>query len=146
MRFDELSIRAGVKGIINVMRALNMLPNSRGAGKTAIKPVVAHASSWVRAGESGILRAMVPLGGRVEKGTLLGVIADPFGATEINVVSPFSGIVIGRSNLPLANEGDALFHIARFNDLGDAEARMDVFHEQHAPEPVTLPNPESPII
>ena len=146
LRFDEVSIRAGVKGIVNVMRALKMLPKSRGTGKSAIDPVVARASSWVRAGESGILRAMVPLGGRVKKGTLLGVIADPFGEREIKVVSPFSGIVIGRSNLPLANEGDALFHIARFNDLGDAEARMDVFHEEHTPEPVALPTPESPII
>ena len=29
LRFDEVSIRAGVKGIINVMRELEMLPPSR---------------------------------------------------------------------------------------------------------------------
>ncbi len=146
LRFDEVSIRAGVKGITNVMRELGMLAKKRRSEKAPAEPVVAHASSWVRAGESGILRAMVPLGGRVKKGALLGVIADPFGERELQITSPYSGIIIGKTNLPLANEGDALFHIARFSDLRDVEAKVDVFHEEHAPEPVALPTPESPII
>ncbi|MES9860293.1 MAG: succinylglutamate desuccinylase/aspartoacylase family protein, partial [Candidatus Thiodiazotropha sp. 4PDIVS1] len=114
LRFDEVSIRAGVKGIINVMRTLEMLPATRRKSQKQIDPVVARSSSWVRAPDSGVLRAMVPLGGRVKKGTLLGVVADPFGESEFQLNSPFSGIIIGRSNLPLVNEGDALYHIARF--------------------------------
>ena len=146
LRFDEISIRAGVKGIINVMRKLEMLPASRSKSKKHIEPVVARSSSWVRTPESGILRAMVPLGSRVKKNTLLGVVGDPFGDAECNVLSSFNGIVIGRTNLPLVNEGDALYHIARFEDIQEIEAKVDEFQEEHSHEPMTSPNSESPII
>jgi len=146
LRFDEVSIRAGVNGIVNVMRTLEMLPPSRRKIQKQTEPVVARSSSWVRAPDSGILRAMVPLGGRVKKGTLLGVVADPFGETEYQIIAPFSGIVIGKTNLPLANEGDALYHIARFGDIGEIEAKVDEFHEEHSHELIVSPDSESPII
>ena len=146
LRFDEVSIRAGVQGIINVMRNLEMLPLSKRQSKKHIEPVVAHSSGWVRANDSGILRAMIPLGARVKKDTLLGVIADPFGEKEVNVTSSYNGIVIGRTNLPLVNEGDALYHIARFEDIQEVEAKVDDFQEEHLPEETTFPDPESPII
>ncbi|MDH5516642.1 MAG: succinylglutamate desuccinylase/aspartoacylase family protein [Gammaproteobacteria bacterium] len=145
LRFDEVSIRAGVKGIINVMRSLDMLPAGRSSRKKHIEPVVARSSSWVRAPDSGILRAMVPLGARVKKNTLLGVVADPFGESEVNVTTSFSGIVIGRSNLPLVNEGDALYHIARFEDIHEIEAKVDDFQEEHSLETILHPDAESPI-
>jgi len=145
LRFDEVSIRAGVKGIINVMRILEMLPQSGKKNRKQIEPVVAHSSSWVRAPDSGILRAMIPLGGRVKKGTLLGVIADPFGEREIQVIASFSGIVIGRTNLPLVNEGEALYHIARFGDMQDIESKVDEFQEELTPELLPFPHTESPI-
>ncbi|MCW8831258.1 MAG: succinylglutamate desuccinylase/aspartoacylase family protein [Gammaproteobacteria bacterium] len=146
LRFDEISIRAGVKGIINVMRVLEMLPPSRRKSKKETEPVVARSSIWVRAPESGILRAMVPLGSRVKKDTLLGMVADPFGEAETSVFSSFNGIIIGRTNLPLVNEGDALFHIARFEHVIDAANKVDEFQEEHSPEHMPSPNPDSPII
>ena len=146
LRFDEVGIRAGVKGIVNVMRLLGMLPASRAKQKKRAEPVVARSSSWVRAPGSGILRAMVPLGGRVKKDTLLGIVADPFGEKEVEINSTFSGIVIGRTNLPLVNEGDALYHIARFEDIQEVEAKVDEFQEEHSPEPISAPHSESPII
>ena len=146
LRFDEVSIRAGVKGIVNVMRTLEMLPATKRKSKKHFEPVVARSSSWIRASDSGMLRAMVPLGSRVKKGTLLGVVADPFGETETNITSTFNGIVIGRTNLPLVNEGDALYHIARFEDIQEVEAKVDEFQEEHSPETIPFPNPESPII
>ncbi|MDH5612615.1 MAG: succinylglutamate desuccinylase/aspartoacylase family protein [Gammaproteobacteria bacterium] len=145
LRFDEVSIRAGVKGIINVMRALEMLPTSRSKVKKHSEPVVARSSSWVRAPDSGMLRAMVPLGSRVKKDTLLGVVADPFGEMEEKIMATFSGIVIGRTNLPLVNEGDALFHIARFEHVLDAANKVDEFNEEHSPELIPFPHTESPI-
>lgn len=146
LRFNEVSIRAGVKGIINVMRTLEMLPASRSITKQQTEPVVARSSSWIRAPDSGILRAMVALGSRVKKDTLLGMVADPFGETETSVTSTFSGIVIGRTNLPLVNEGDALFHIARFEHVLEAANKVDEFNEEHSPELKPSPHPESPII
>jgi len=146
LRFNEVAIRAGVKGIINVMRALDMLPASRSKPGRHKDPVVARSSTWLRAPDSGILRAMVALGSRVKKDSLLGVISDPFGESEVNVTSAYNGIVIGRTNLPLVNEGDALFHIARFERVLEAVNRVDEFHEEHTPDPSPSPTPESPII
>lgn len=146
LRFDEISIRAGVKGIVNVMRELKMLPPSRSRSKKQMDAVVARSTTWVRAPDSGILRAMIPLGGRVKKNTLLGVIADPFGETEIQITAPFSGIIIGRTNLPLVNEGDAIYHIARFEDIHEIEAKVDEFQEEHSPELIPSPDSDSPII
>ena len=45
------------------------------------------------------------------------MIADPFGEAQSKVIAPFGGIVIGRTNLPLVHQGEALFHIARFEDV-----------------------------
>jgi hypothetical protein len=133
LRFDETSIRAGVRGIINVMRALDMLPTARGR-KQPREPVVARASNWVRAPISGVFRAVLPLGAQVARNGLLGVVADPFGEREAEVTSPHDGIIIGRCNLPLANEGDALFNIARFTAVDDAAARVEAFHEYYQPD------------
>lgn len=143
LRFDELSIRAGLNGVINVMRALEMLPAGRkSASRTT--PLLAGASSWIRAMESGILRALKPLGARVEKGERLGVITDPFGESEIEVLTPFDGVIIGRNNLPLVHEGEALFHLARFRDLDAYSERLEEFQETQFPGERLYP--EEPIL
>ena len=146
LRFDELSIRAGVKGIVHVMRELGMFPPSRVKRKSPFEPVVARSSTWIRAEESGILRVMAPLGMRVKKGTLLGMLSDPFGEKEVQINANFSGVIIGRTNLPLVNEGEALFHIARFERAQQAADKVEIFQESHIPEPDEEPSPEGPII
>jgi len=134
LRFDELSIRAGVRGIGRVMRVLDMLPE-RASGRVRIAPVRANTTTWVRAPASGIVKIDCRLGERIKAGTLLATVSDPFGEITIDLVSPAGGIVIGRSTSPLAHEGDALFHIARFEDPKEAQTSVDVFQEAHAVEP-----------
>ena len=58
LRFDELSIRAGIRGILQVMRKLDMLPPGR--GRKVAHAVMARSTSWVRAPASGIMRTRVP--------------------------------------------------------------------------------------
>lgn len=118
LRFDEMAIRIGVRGVINVLRALKMLPGAPEARRGA--PIIARSSTWVRAPASGILRAQAGLGDSVRKGELLGVVGDPFGELDTAVLASASGIIIGRTNLPLVHEGDALFHIARLDERGAA--------------------------
>lgn len=134
LRFDEVSIRAGVRGIIHVMRALEMLPPSRRPGRKEIRPVVARDSFWVRAPLSGILSHSSALGKHVRKDEVLGVVANPFGYDEVEVTAPYEGVIIGRTHLPLTNEGDALFHIARFSHAGKALERVEEFQEVYAPD------------
>ena len=146
LRFDELSIRAGVKGILEVMRELEMLPKRRVRPKRAVEPVVARSSIWARAPESGIFRTYAALGSRVAKGEVLGTIASPFGDNDVDLYSPSSGIVIGKSKLPLVNEGDALFHIARFQGVKGAAENVETFTESLAVEEPEDPMGEQPII
>lgn len=146
LRFDEVSIRAGVRGIINVMRELKMLPVSTRKKHQPKAPMIVRSSAWVRAPSSGIFRPVTGLGARVVKDGLLGVIEDPFGEMEQPVYARHDGIIIGRVNLPLINEGDALFHIARFGRVERAEATVEEFRELYEPEEDDEPNPDSPII
>lgn len=131
LRFDELCIRAGLRGIMNVMRTLDMLPKSTRPTKV-MEPFVASSSSWIRAPESGLLRAVADLGNRVGKGDLLGYISDPFGINEVEVISTRTGIIIGRTHLPLVNEGDALYHVAHFSeDSNDVARTVEDFQQMH---------------
>lgn len=130
LRFNELCIRGGVRGIQSVMRELGMLARSK-QPPPQHDALVARSSTWIRAAQSGILRANVTLGSRVKIGARLGIIADPFGETEVEVISTTAGIIIGRTNIPLVHEGDALFHIARFEEPKAAEAAVEQFHAEH---------------
>ena len=124
LRFDETAIRIGVAGIVNVMRRLGMLREGRGR-RPAAEPVVASASYWVRAPESGILRSATAPGRRVDRDQVLGTISDPFGERDIPVAASQPGVVVGYNSLPLVNEGDALFHVARVPRPGEAEAALE---------------------
>jgi predicted deacylase len=144
LRFDERAIRAGVKGIVAVMRELKMLPATSRKRKHS-EPLVARSTSWARAECSGILRATAALGTRVRKGEIIGVIADPFGEQEHAVHATNHGIIIGRTNLPLVNEGEALFHIARFESTREAADVVDAFQADELPLGPAL-DEEPPIV
>ncbi|MAA75081.1 MAG: succinylglutamate desuccinylase [Salinisphaeraceae bacterium] len=145
LRFDEVSIRAGVRGITGVLRELRMLP-LRGRRKPPATPVIAMDSNWVRAPGSGILRASVDLGQRVKKGDVLAVVADPFGAREVEVRTEHAGIVIGRSNLPLTHAGDALYHVARVQGAATVAGHVEAFKTEHEPDTDKLGELDEPPI
>ena len=129
LRFDETSIRGGIRGIFNVMRHIGMLPASK--TQRHVTPIVARSTQWVRAGASGIVSGKAKLGSTIAKGQRLATISDPLGEDEDYVVAPFDGIVIGRSNLPLAHEGDALFNLSSFADVPKAADIVETFASAH---------------
>jgi uncharacterized protein len=145
LRFDEVAIRAGVKGIISTMRELEMLPKLKRA-RTSAEPIVARSSSWVRAPKSGILRSLKTLGEKVEKDELLGIISDPFGEEEESVTALTEGIIIGRTTIPLVNEGEALFHIARFKNTDNVLENVEEFQYEMDPATDEKPSIEQPIV
>lgn len=135
LRFDEGCIRAGVKGVVRVMRALEMLAPSRRKTKQQRPPaLVIRSSRWIRASQSGLLRSSTALGSAVSEGQVLGLIADPFGEKEIEVHASIGGVIIGRSNIPLVHEGDALFHIARHEGTQVIARSLDDFEPETAYE------------
>lgn len=133
MRFDEVAILMGVRGIVAVMREIGMLPRRRGA-KPHFEPLVAKSTTWVRAPMSGILPWRVALGTHVSKGQVVATVADPFGEREAKVLAPVSGVVIGRLNLPMAHAGDALFNIASLDSGADVEGTLEALDNFLSPE------------
>lgn len=129
LRFDNLSIKAGTRGVLNVLRTLGMLPKRRTTKEP--KVIAARSSQWVRAPQAGLMRLEVALGSKVNEGQTVGKISDSIGENETKVVSPITGIVIGRNNLPVVNEGDALFHIALFDQPSGVEKAIETFHDLH---------------
>lgn len=114
LRFDESAIRLGVKGNLRVLNHLGMVTSSKGLA-SSLRPMVSKRSAWERAPMGGLLRAWKAAGAIVEKGEVIAAIADPLGEKEAEVRASTSGLVIGRTVLPVVNEGDALFHIAEIS-------------------------------
>jgi predicted deacylase len=136
LRFDEVAVRAGTKGILALMRTIEMLPKTS-VRPAKIKPLIASSTTWVRAPVSGILNSKITLGSRIKKNAKIGEIADPFGGQETVVMAKAAGVVIGRLNLPLVHEGDALFHIAEFDSPDSAKETIQDFQEEFDPNPQT---------
>lgn len=114
LRFDELSIRAGVRGILNVLTHLRMIRKKN--RKKTPTPFIANTSSWMRAEYSGIVRSIKHLGDSVEKGDKLAEIGSPLGDVFGCVYAKRAGIIIGKQNIPLVQKGDAMYHVAYFSD------------------------------
>lgn len=111
LRFDPDAIGVGVQGILRVMRMLGMYEVP---GLPIIEPSLhVEKTQWVRAPRSGILRFKVALGERVWKKQQLGTIADAFGETSAEVYAPCDGLIIGQTQNPLVNQGDAIVHLAQ---------------------------------
>ena len=145
LRYDAMSIRVGFRGVVNVMRYLDMLPPARKRERAEIESesenivppkaqVIAQSSTWVRAPAGGLLRDPLRLGATVEEGTRLGTVSDPMGNKEARVISPIDGILIGRTNLPVVNQGDGLFNIARVGDTDSAQEAVDIFRDDRESE------------
>jgi len=125
LRFDESSIAIGLEGILNVMSSIGMIAHSRKTSKQ--KPFMARSSSWVRAPRSGVHTPNKKLGDIVKKGEIIGEISNSFGDQKTLVKAHESGVIIGKSMLPLANKGDALFHIASGKKNKKLETTNDHF-------------------
>ncbi len=134
LRFDETAVRTGVSGILRVMRRLDMLP-SKGIARPKASPIISGSSFWLRAPAGGLLRTFRTIGDLVKRDDVLGMVADPFGETETEIVAPEGGLLIGRTNHPSVNEGDGLFHVARVKG-DDAKSTIDSLQEQLDADPL----------
>ncbi len=144
LRFDEVSIRAGVRGIVNVMREIGMLKNKKSS--KSFMPRIVKSNFWIRAPLSGILRLVVKLGASVKQGDVLGYVSDPYGENQAEIIAPNTSIIIGRTNLPLVHEGDALIHLAIFRNTGVATESMDIFQSELDPLEIESVSGATPII
>lgn len=135
LRFDEMFIRAGVAGILRVLRHLQMVP-AKGIAKPKAQPQYCVSSKWLRAPAGGLLRTFKANGDVSNKGDVMGVVSDPFGDKELEIIAPFRGIVVGRAVLPVVNEGDAVFHLARVKSAAVAEEAVIDLNDQLTDDPL----------
>jgi len=135
LRFDEVAVRVGVKGILRVMHHLGMIRSSR-ARPSNLASVHSSSTYWIRAPQGGIVRSTKSLGGRVDVGDIIGYVADPMGETESPIEARKAGIVIGLTNMPVVNRGDALFHVAEPIKLGTAQQRIEQLETEILEDPL----------
>jgi len=144
LRFDEVSIRAGLQGVLQVMAELGMRRKS--VRKQRVESMIANRTRWVRAGQSGILRSLVASGMKVEEGDLLAYINNPLGEHTEELISPVSGIVIGKNNLPLVFAGEALFNIAGYDEIDQIAENIDAYQDQLDPNTDEMLSDEPPLV
>ena len=78
----------------------------------------------MRAPVSGIVKDLKSLGDWVDKGDSLAEVGDAYGDVIATLSASHSGVIIGKQNIPLVQEGDAMYHIASF-DEEDTEGVAD---------------------
>ncbi len=137
LRFNEIAVLTGVRGVVAVMREIGMLKARSGKPRRA-PSIVARSSYWIRAPISGVLQGAVRLGERVEKGQKIAIIADPLGDELTAIRATSDGVVIGRLLLPLAHQGDAVLHIARLDDDPEVDRAVEAMQGQLQPEDFAL--------
>ncbi len=108
LRFDEEAITVGRDGTLRVLAHLGVV--ERAPAATA-PPVEMHESRWVRAERGGILDVHVGPGEEVVEGQALWTTTSPLGEERATVTSPYTGVVIGATTLPLVSPGEAIVHV-----------------------------------
>jgi predicted deacylase len=78
---------------------------------------------------------LVNLGDQITKGEVLAEIGRPYGEVIDRVIATRSGILIGKQNIPLVQEGEAMFHVAYFSEDDEEIAEhIETVQEQLLPE------------
>ena len=108
LELELTEVKRGVKGIETLLTTLGMVRKIRLFGDP--EPIY-YSSSWVRSNNGGILLSNVSLGSTVRKGDLLGTITDPMNNVQVELLSPYSGRIIGMSRNQVVMPGDAAFHV-----------------------------------
>ncbi len=144
LRFDEQSIRIGLRGVLNVMRTIGMLP-ARKAKRSAVQPLIGRSSRWMRAPDSGTLISRREVGEVVIAGEILGVVADPLGNEESPVKATVGGMIVGMTMMPLVYEGEALFNIVALGVDRDAADALEQYETNLGNDPDLPPDLDSVI-
>jgi len=109
LRFDPAAVATGRDGTLRVLAGLGIIPDVElPPGKTELS----RHSRWVRASKSGILHLEAGLGATVTTGQAIAAIVDPFGKRLSTITAKNHGLIIGHTQHPLVNQGDAVAHIA----------------------------------
>lgn len=122
-KIEPGAVETGVRGTLNVLRALGML---EGEPKAPAFRVVARKSTWVRAEVGGILAFHATAGDLVRKGDILAVNSTVFGEDQRTILAPCDGVIVGMTTMPAVKPGEPVYHIARLTRAKLREAERSV--------------------
>ncbi|GAB4163539.1 MAG: succinylglutamate desuccinylase/aspartoacylase family protein [Rickettsiaceae bacterium] len=131
LRYNESVIRAAESGIIRTMANIGMIDSELVKTKVPKRREVFYAGSshWIRAPHSGSLHARKVVGSKVKKNEILGFISDPLGKEKYFIKARATGVIVGITMLPLVTNGDALFHVATFENAEAVVSELEDYHE-----------------
>lgn len=110
-RFDRNAVRIGVRGVLGVLRHLEMV--SAASAEDVPIPSICRSTVWERARVGGFCEMLVEPNERVSKGQPIASIFDALEKAATVVKAQHAGRVIGMLMNGLVNRGDALVHIAQ---------------------------------
>jgi uncharacterized protein len=102
----------GVDGVKRLLKHLDMLDLKQFAPPPKKNTIYIEKSGWLRARCSGLLIDNNLVGEFVKKGTILGMITDPFGKFERKIKAPNDGYVLNANHSPTVYQGDAIYHLS----------------------------------
>jgi len=106
---DQASVKVAVQGCLNVLRALKVIPKNPSRPRFRLN---AGGSTWLRAGEGGLLDMFVSPGSVVTKGDVVAIISDPGSpGLSVDIVAPVDGLMICTATNPFVTAGTPVGHI-----------------------------------
>ncbi len=108
MRMQVAVVEEGVLAINTLMEKNGMYPSFRLWAEP--KPAF-YRSTWVRSNASGILFSRIKLGADVEQGDILGSVINPVTNDKQQIISHYSGRILGMALDQFVLPGFAVYHI-----------------------------------
>ena len=102
----------GINGAKRLLSHLGMLDPKHLLVEQKSKTIYIENSGWIRAKCSGMLHDYGTIGKFVKKGTVLGIITDPYGKFERKIKAPNDGYIINANHSPIVYQGDAIYHLS----------------------------------
>jgi len=102
---SEDMVQRNVDGVFRLLRYLRMLP---GDVELVRQPLFFERTEVLRSPGTGVWHPKVERGQSVQKGALIGVLTDFFGATQAEILAPFGGIVLYVVGTPAMSHGEPM--------------------------------------
>lgn len=112
IHIDNDVTNTGVNGAKRILNFHGMLQKKFKVSEPKKAVIFIKESRWIRASYSGMFKASIAIGYKVEKGQVIGNITDPYGKFNHFVKTSNSGYIINVNESPIVYQGDALFHIS----------------------------------
>jgi uncharacterized protein len=124
-RSDEYTIKLGLRGIVKMLRQLQMIRIKNRMQGRKPSPLIAENTFWIRASSSGLFHFIKKVGKQIQKGEKLASITDPFGSTKhFDIIAPKTGIITAINTHPHVYEGQGIIEMAELKTLSHASIEI----------------------